>query len=154
MLRAVLNRTHRGERQAVKNPRGKCPAGGRRVRRRFGGDYSFGFFTSTFGIFTSFFSVPTVGTVTVSFTVPVSTLGVFTVSDSVPTTGFWTSYCPSPVFLHAPTVVNAARATASASLFTSNLRERNQLKEPAVVLSAMAIIWKELRLPAVLRITP
>src|SRR5215204_6585096 len=104
---------------AVNEPR----ALGGGLRQRFGGNYSFGFFTSTLGTLTSFFSVPTVGTVTVSFTVPVSTLGVFTVSVSEPTTGFCTSYCPSPVFLHAPTVVSATRAKASASLFTTYLRE-------------------------------
>src|SRR5689334_18930493 len=80
--------------------------------------YYLGFFTCTLGTVTSFFSVSTFGSVTVSFTVPVSTDGVFTVSVSVPTTGFCTSYCPSPVFLHPLSVQTAANAKASVMLRT------------------------------------
>jgi len=66
----------RGATARSRGPRGFC---------------SLGFFTSTFGTLTSFFSVVTFGTVIVSFTVPVSTLGVWIVSVVVPTVGFCTS---------------------------------------------------------------
>jgi hypothetical protein len=61
------------------------------------------------------------GTLMVSFTVPVSMLGVWTVSVVVPTVGFWTSYSPSPVFLQAEVTTSAAIPAASAIFFTSGL---------------------------------
>src|SRR5580765_4798371 len=95
-----------------------------------GRTYSLGFLTSTLGKVTSFFSVPTLGTVIVSLTVPVSMDGVFTVSVSVPTTGFWTSYCPSPVFLHPLSVQSAANIRASVRFRTNDLRLRDLLDPP------------------------
>src|ERR671922_2073404 len=114
-------------------PAGRSPRGSAQYNSgNSGGTYSFGFFTSTFGRVTSFFSVSTLGTLTVSLTVPVSTLGVLTVSVSVPTTGFWTSYCPSPVFLQPLSVQSAAIATASVSFRTSDLRFETYALETTV----------------------
>src|SRR5919112_1524726 len=65
----------------VRSPRGGSPTGCTiygwiAERATCECDYSFGFFTSTLGRVTSFFSVSTFGTVIVSLTVPVSTEGV------------------------------------------------------------------------------
>ena len=69
-----------GEKTGPLRRRNIPPAG---ETKRTASDYlSFGVLTFTFGTSTSFFSVVTLGTLTVSFTVPVSTLGVFTVSVS------------------------------------------------------------------------
>ena len=102
-----------------------------------GRTYSFGFLTSTLGKVTSFFSVPTVGTLIVSLTVPVSMLGVFTVSVSVPTTGFWTSYCPSPVFLQALSVSKRSESDNQREL----IHERPPQERPITALEIRGLIW-------------